>query len=199
MAGTDATRLFNALHPPGTLDPFLDPAAPDATEEEEEAGRPRLVGLLDRETIVGMDLASEEGEEVEGNGERTPLAQIIGLPDFEVSRAGGEARRSGWVSDYARSGAVEERRREDGERGEERMRRDEDREGSGNTTEERGGNTSNERSERTLHRARRRTRERTTACQETPERSEKSTGEESTTDPSERGKRTRYDRSERKL
>jgi hypothetical protein len=78
-AGKDATSLFNALHPPGTLEPYLPTI--QLEDDDEAAPGPRLVGLVDQSTIVGRQM--DDGKKKEG--ERTPLAQIVGLPDFEVS------------------------------------------------------------------------------------------------------------------
>lgn len=57
----------------------------------EEIPGPRLVGLVDQQTIVGLKM--DDGKKKEER-ERTPLAQIVGLPDFEVSCFGrGEIKR----------------------------------------------------------------------------------------------------------
>jgi hypothetical protein len=111
MAGKDATNLFNALHPPGTLDPYLPTTSnPDLTisssdDEAQGTAEPRLVGLLDETTIVALQM--DDGEKTKDR-ERTPLAQIIGLPDFAVSGGGILAWRCGDV--FAEDGryAVEE-------------------------------------------------------------------------------------------
>lgn len=87
MAGKDATSLFKALHPTGILEEYtIDPPSliDGSADDSEEGGKPRFVGLVDRDTIVALPM--DEGRE-EGGRERTPLAQIIGLPDFEVSCA----------------------------------------------------------------------------------------------------------------
>lgn len=91
MAGKDATRLFKSLHPPGTLEEYaIDPTSlidGSSHDSDEDAGKPRFVGLVDRDTIVALPM--DEGKKEEGKEkERIPLAQIIGLPDFEVSRSG---------------------------------------------------------------------------------------------------------------
>ncbi|KAJ9100871.1 hypothetical protein QFC20_005360 [Naganishia adeliensis] len=80
-AGKDATNLFNALHPPGTLEPYLPTSHLSVPDDgDEEFPGPRLVGLVDQQTIVGLKM--DDGKKKE-EGERAPLAQIVGLPDFE--------------------------------------------------------------------------------------------------------------------
>lgn len=85
MAGKDATSLFKALHPPGTLEEYaIDPTSliDGSADDSEDVGKPRFVGLVDRDTIVALPM--DEGQKT-AEGERVPLGQIIGLPDFEVS------------------------------------------------------------------------------------------------------------------
>ncbi|KAI5448979.1 hypothetical protein NCC49_005712 [Naganishia albida] len=77
-AGKDATAIFNALHPPGTLEPYLPTG--HLEEDDDQPAGPRLVGLVDQSTIVGLKMDDGEKKRV---GEKTPLAQVVGLPDFE--------------------------------------------------------------------------------------------------------------------
>lgn len=85
MAGKDATSLFKALHPPGTLEEYaIDPASliDGSADDDEDVGKPRFVGLVDRDTIIALPM--DDGQKKDER-ERVPLGQIIGLPDFEVS------------------------------------------------------------------------------------------------------------------
>lgn len=67
-AGSDASHIFNALHPPGTLE-----SAPD----DEVV----LVGDVDPATVK-LAPTPQQAEKI---AEQKPtLEQIIGLPDFEV-------------------------------------------------------------------------------------------------------------------
>jgi L-lactate dehydrogenase (cytochrome) len=68
VAGKDATRIFQALHPPGTLESGISPE--------------KMVGLVDQSTVPMAETpaAMQEGTK----GRKTPLSNIIGLPDFEV-------------------------------------------------------------------------------------------------------------------
>lgn len=66
-AGRDATAIFQPIHPPGTIEDGLDPEA--------------MIGLVDPATLPKMvDKKKEDGEQI-----RIDLAEIIGLPDFDVS------------------------------------------------------------------------------------------------------------------
>jgi hypothetical protein len=112
MAGKDATRLFKSLHPPGTLEEYaIDPTSlidSSSFDSEEHTGKPRFVGLVDRDTIVALPM--EDGAKtVEKEKERTPLGQIIGLPDFEVSTSGrcGGSGKIGWSRASRESGDLE--------------------------------------------------------------------------------------------
>lgn len=61
-----------------------------------------MVGLVDRSTIVGLKMDDGEKKRV---GEKTPLAQIVGLPDFEVSvfpAQSVERKREGWTGAWTR-------------------------------------------------------------------------------------------------
>ena len=85
MAGKDATSLFKALHPPGTLEEYaIEPTSliDGSSQDSDDVGKPRFVGLVDRDTIVALPM--DQGKKKDER-EKVPLAQIIGLPDFEVS------------------------------------------------------------------------------------------------------------------
>jgi hypothetical protein len=108
MAGKDATTLFKSLHPPGTLEEYdIDPPSlidDSSLDTEEDTGKPRFVGLVDRDTIVALPM-DNGAKTAEKEKERTPLAQIIGLPDFEVSTSG----RSGFSGEIGWFGSLGER------------------------------------------------------------------------------------------
>ncbi len=63
-AGTDASHIFNPMHPPGTIENGLDVSA--------------FVGLVDPATIKEVTLTTSTEP-----SERIDLAEIIGLPDFD--------------------------------------------------------------------------------------------------------------------
>ncbi|KAH8081967.1 FMN-dependent dehydrogenase-domain-containing protein [Filobasidium floriforme] len=66
-AGKDATKIFMPLHPPGTLESGID--------------ADKMIGLVDPTTVKEVEAQPEAGSEGR-EGDKVPLGQIIGLPDF---------------------------------------------------------------------------------------------------------------------
>ena len=68
VAGRDVTAIFQPIHPPGTIENGLDPSA--------------CLGTVDPATLPQVLSKTVAGEKEEG---KIDLAEIIGLPDFDVS------------------------------------------------------------------------------------------------------------------
>lgn len=80
-AGSDASNIFNSLHPPGTLE-----SAPD----DEVV----LVGDVDPATVK---LAPKPQQAEMLAQDKPALEQIIGLPDFEVRVASESPLVDSWI------------------------------------------------------------------------------------------------------
>lgn len=73
VAGRDATAIFKPLHPPGTIENGLDESA--------------YLGNVDPQTLPSVLSYSSEAKTQgqEGKEREVDLAEIVGLPDFDVS------------------------------------------------------------------------------------------------------------------